>query len=261
VDLRAVNAAARPELLAYAAAAADNGRSLLDDAELLSGAGRLARAYSLAVLALEELGKVAGVLALAVMPGDLRAQAPLRRTLEWHELKLVGGMLMTFVSFDPPGIAVKFAGMSPARAAQILKITETLAQDADRLKMRGLYVDMDRRGRIRQPSVITEAEVAGQLGRAGQVASLASLLRDPEMQAMLADPPAEAIELSRALARALDEAGHIRGPRAAADVLLTAVTEFQKHMAASEAAAKSALSCPPDHEHQWPARHDREDDR
>jgi hypothetical protein len=141
-------------------------------------------------------------------------------------------------------MAVKFAGMPQAQAGQILNTTEALAQDADRLKLRGLYVDMDRRGRIRQPSVITEAEVTGQLDRARQVASLASLLRDPGTQARLADLPTESIELSRALAHAIAEAGHIRGPKAAAAVILTAVVEFQKHMAASETSRSASRQCP-----------------
>ena len=68
MDLRAVKAASRPELLACAAAAAENAQDLLDDAELLSDAGRHARAYSLAVLAVEEFGKATSLLALAAMP-------------------------------------------------------------------------------------------------------------------------------------------------------------------------------------------------
>jgi hypothetical protein len=39
VDLRAVKTAARPELVAFATAAADNARYLVHDAEVLSGAG------------------------------------------------------------------------------------------------------------------------------------------------------------------------------------------------------------------------------
>lgn len=91
MDLTAVKAAPRLELVGYAAAAADNAMDLLDDAELLSGAGRRARAYSAAVLAIEEFGKAAGLLALALMPESLRAGAPVRRMLEWHQLKQVGG--------------------------------------------------------------------------------------------------------------------------------------------------------------------------
>lgn len=234
MNLEAVKAAARPKLLAYAAAAADNAKGLLDDAELLAGTGRLARAYSLAVLALEEFGKVAGLLALAVMPEeDISARVPLKPMLEWHELKQVGGLLMIFVSMDSPGMAVKLAGMSHERTAQIMNTVKMLALDADRLKRRGLYVDMDRRGLIRGPSQITEAEVAGQLDRVRRVGSLASLLSDPDARVRLADPPPEAIEFSRALARAIAEAGHIRGSKEAGAVLMTAVTEFQEHMGVS----------------------------
>jgi len=54
MDLGAVKAASRPDLLACVAAAAENTQGLLNDAELLSAAGQHARAYSLAVLAVEE---------------------------------------------------------------------------------------------------------------------------------------------------------------------------------------------------------------
>jgi len=94
VDLRAVKASAQPELAACAIAAARNAQGLLDDAELLAGAGRTGRAYSLAVLAVEECGNAMDLTALAVMPPRLRARAPLGRMLQWHQLKLVGGLLI-----------------------------------------------------------------------------------------------------------------------------------------------------------------------
>src|SRR5258708_7570538 len=183
MDLRAVKAASRPERLACAAAAAENAQHLLDDAELLSDAGRHARAYSLAVLAVEEFGKATSLLSLAAMPANLRAQAPVRRMLEWHQLKQIGGLLIAAVTFTEPGAA---------------------------------------------------ARVAAQLGRARQVASSASLLRDPGVPAMLADPRAEAIELSRALVSAFAEAGDVRRPKAAAAVALNAVRTLQEHMDTSE---------------------------
>jgi HEPN superfamily AbiV-like protein len=68
VDLRAVKAASRPHLAACAIAAARNAQGLLQDAELLAGSGRTARAYSLAALAVEECGKAMDLTALAVMP-------------------------------------------------------------------------------------------------------------------------------------------------------------------------------------------------
>ena len=128
--------------------------------------------------------------------------------------------------------------MPVTQLKQILDTTDAFAEDADRLKLRGLYVDMDREARIRRPSEITEAEVSDQLARARQVASSASQLRDPEVQARFADPPAEAIELSRALVPAFAEAGDVRSPTAAAAVVLQAVRELQEHMAASGVAAR-----------------------
>src|SRR5258706_16343315 len=103
MDLRAVKAASRPGLLACAAAAAENGQGLLDDAESLSVTGRHARPYSLAVLAVEEFGKATSLVALAAMPANVRAQAPVGRMLEWHQLKLVGSTLMAVLGFGPPG--------------------------------------------------------------------------------------------------------------------------------------------------------------
>jgi len=237
MDLGAVKAASRPDLLACVAAAAENTQGLLNDAELLSAAGQHARAYSLAVLAVEEFGKATSLMALAAMPKNLRAQAPVRRMLEWHQLKLVGGMLMAVVTFCPPGGAARLAAIPITQLEQILDTTDRFAEDSDRLKLRGFYVDMDRDGRIRRPSEITENEVSAQLGRARQAASSACLLRD--QTAWLRDPPPEAIELSRALVQALAEAGDIRSPEAAAAIMLQAVTKLQQQLTASDKAPRS----------------------
>ena len=158
MDLKAVKAASVPALLACVAAAAENADGLLEDAERLAGAGRYARAYSLSALAVEEFGKAASLLTLANMPRDVRAQAPVGRMLEWHQLKLVGGTLMAVAGFGPPGMAARFAAMPISRLEQILDATHAFADDADARKRRGLYVDMDGHGRIRRPSEITEAE-------------------------------------------------------------------------------------------------------
>ncbi len=109
------------------------------------------------------------------------------------------------------------------------------AEEADRLKRRGLYVDMDRGGRIREPSEITEAEVTSQLARARQAAGSAGLLLGPEAQARLANPPAEAIELARALVSVLTQTPrYARTPEAAVDVMLNAVSTFRNGMAVKE---------------------------
>jgi AbiV family abortive infection protein len=239
MDLSAVKAAKRPELLACAVAAAENAQDLLDDAELLFGAGRHARAYSLAVLAVEEFGKAASLLTLAAMPENLMAQAPVGRLLEWHQLKQVGGLLMAAVPFSDPGAAARLAAMPVAQVEQILGTADASVRDADMLKLRGLYVDMDRDARIRQPAEITRAEGSVQLRRARQVAVAASQLRDPGVKARLADPPAEAVELARALVSAFAEAGDVRTPKAAAAVALKAVRKLQQQMAAKDAKRRS----------------------
>jgi hypothetical protein len=55
-------------LVGLAAAVAENARDLLADAELLLGAGRWARAYSLALLAAEEWAKAYAVITVSFMP-------------------------------------------------------------------------------------------------------------------------------------------------------------------------------------------------
>ena len=88
------------------------------------------------MLAIEEFGKAAGLLALAVMPEGLRE----------HQLKQAGGLLMAVVHFGPQGLPAKLAALPDSELARILTMTEALAQDADRLKLRGLYVDMEKHG-------------------------------------------------------------------------------------------------------------------
>jgi AbiV family abortive infection protein len=227
MDLRAVKEATSPALLACVAAAADNARGLLDDAEWLAEAGKHARAFAVSALAVEEFGKAAALLTLAALPRNVRQQAPVGRLLEWHQLKLVGGMLLAVLGFGPPGVAARLAAMPVSTLEQILDTTGAFADDADILKRRGLYVDVDRHGQIRRPAEITGSEAAGQLARARQVASSASQLCDPGVRSRFADPPPETIELSLTVVRAFAEARHARTPRAAAAVALNAITKFK----------------------------------
>jgi AbiV family abortive infection protein len=240
VDLRAIKAARRTELFACACAAARNAHGLLHDAEMLARSGSTARAYSLAALAVEECGKAACLCALSMLPKNLRAQAPVGPLLEWHQLKQVGGLLIAAVTFDVPGVAPKLAAMPATRATQILRSLNVPAEEADRLKRRGLYVDMDRAGQIREPSEITEAEVTSELARARQAADSAGLMLGPEVQARFANPPAEAIELARALVSVLTQAGHARTPEAAVDVMVNAVSKLRDGMAVTDAEGSPA---------------------
>ena len=235
MDLRAVMAASRAELLACAVAAARNAQELLYDAQGLAGSGSRARAYSLAVLAVEESGKAAGLACLAGLPNGMRTHAAAGRLLQWHQLKQVGGLLIAAVTFEAPGVAAKLAAMSAAQVTRILRSLGESAEEADRLKRRGLYVDIGPSGQIREPSEITEAEVTSQFARARQATASAAMLLDPEVQAGIARPPAEAIEFCGALAGALTHAGYPRTPEAAADVMLDAIRKFQTTMAMKDA--------------------------
>ncbi len=232
-----MKASSAPELVRCAVGAAVNAQGLLDDAELLSAAGRRARGYALAALAVEEAGKAGALSTLAVMPVSLRAQAPVGRMLEWHQLKLVGGLLITAVPVST--IAVQLAEMPPSQVAGILEDAQVLAQDVDRLKQRGLYADIDRSGQVRLPSEVTEADVAAQLSRARLAVSSASVLLVPGTAARIANPPAELTEFCRALVSAFAEAGSGRTPEAAADVVLNAVRKLREQSAASDARASS----------------------
>jgi hypothetical protein len=88
-----------------------------------------------------------------------------------------------------------------------------------------MYVDLDEGGRIRDASEITEAEVELVLDRAVQAVASASPVLDAEVQARLADPPAEATELAEALARAVVRAPHTDFPEDVVKVMLDAVSQ------------------------------------
>ena len=222
-------------LLRGTIAAARNAQDLLYDARVLAKAGSAARAYSLAALAVEEAGKASSLSILTMMPADLRARAPVGRMLEWHQLKQAAGLFIAAVPCRVPDIAVRVAAMPVGEVAQFLTALRAPADEADRLKRRGLYVDVVRGGRIREPSEITETEVLSQLAQAGQATSAAGQLLEPETQARLINPVAEAVELSRAAYSALTEARYGRTPEAAADVVLNMVSKLRDRLAAKEA--------------------------
>lgn len=208
-------------------AAARNAWGLVEDAELLSRAGRLARAYSLAGLAIEEVGKAGSLATLAAMPPNVRARAPVGRLLEWHQMKLVAGHLIAVVPLGLPGAANRLATMPLGEIAEILDRAQALAEDIDQLKQRGLYVDVDRGGHVREPSEITAAEGRGQLDRARQAAKGVSTLIDPGSPAWLAHPADPDVEFSRALVSTFGEIRSGRSPEAAADVLRYTADKLQ----------------------------------
>jgi AbiV family abortive infection protein len=226
MDLRTVKSVPGDGLAACASAAARNAQRLLIDAQILASAGAVASAYSLAALAVEECGKAVGLAALAMLPRTARTRAAAGKVLVWHQLKLVGGLLIAAVTTEEPGVATKLAAMSAAQAAHVVNILAVPADEADRLRQRGLYVDMDRNGRIHEPSEVTRADVAAQLARAQQAVSSASILLTPEGQDRIAHPPVQETELARALVDALAQAPDGRTPEDAAEVVLEAVDKL-----------------------------------
>jgi AbiV family abortive infection protein len=227
VDLRAAKAAPVQVLARGSVAAARNARSLVEDASVLAGAGRTGRACSLAVLAVEEVGKAYALATLAALPENLRAQAPVGRMLEWHQLKLVAGQMAAVVPFSPPVVGINLVAAPLSDFADELDVAEAFARDEDRLKQRGLYVDVDQSGLVREPSEVTAAQVRDQLDRAERAASAVSPLLDPGAAIIVADPWTIAVEFSRALVSAMSEVGHARTPEAAADVLMNTAIKIQ----------------------------------
>jgi AbiV family abortive infection protein len=248
MNLPTVKAASGADLLACARAAARNVLGLVRDAEVLAGAGSTARACSLAALAVEECGKALSLTCLAVLPRTLRTQAPVGRMLEWHQLKQVGGLLVAAVQIDEPGLAVRLAAMPATQMTQILTTLSAPADESDRIKQRGLYVDMDRTGRICEPAQITRTELTSLLARARRAAASAALMLGPAAQARLARPPAEVTELASALVTALTGSRNPRTPEAAAHMMLNAVTNLRDTMTTTQPEAHGIGRQPDDPE-------------
>jgi AbiV family abortive infection protein len=173
------------------------------------------------------VGKAGSLATLAAMPENVRARAPVGRMLEWHQMKLVAGEVIAAMPFSAPALAARFVTMPVSEVAEILDSAQAFARDVDRLKQRGLYVDVDRSGQVREPSEVTAADVRDQLDRARRAAAAANALLDPGAPLWLANPAAETVEHSRALVSAFAETGHARSPEAAADVLLNTARKLQ----------------------------------
>ena len=108
------------------------------------------RAYSLAGLAVEEVSKAGSLAALAAMPENLRAgigQALARLA----PAEAGQGHADRPVQFSAACRATRFVTMALSVVAQILDNARAFAEDTDQLKQRGLCMDVDRGGQIREP--------------------------------------------------------------------------------------------------------------
>jgi hypothetical protein len=101
---------------------------------------------------------------------------------------------------------------------------EVQAEEADRQKRAGLYVDIGPGARIREPAEITEADAARQLAQARRAVASAMILRDPRKNVLLQYPHVERARLARAVVDALAAKVQTRTPYDAADVMLASLS-------------------------------------
>jgi AbiV family abortive infection protein len=173
----------------------------------------------LAGYSVEEVGKAVSLGLLAAMPENLKAQAPVGRMLGWHQWKQVEGQVLAAVPYLPPEIAPKLLTMPEADLAKVISEYEVQAEEADRFKRSGLYVDISHGARIREPAEITEAEAARQLAHARRAVTAARILGDQKDKARLPNPSAARARIAQAAVHALAGIGRARDPDEAADVM------------------------------------------
>lgn len=153
-------------------AANENARSLAEDAALLHGNGRYARAVSLAILSVEESGKVAilRTLALASTGDDLKDAW---RQYRSHTAKnVMGGLVDTFV-----GGARKlddFMGLFEKGAEHPHLL--------DQLKQIGFYTDCLGDAHWSMPSDAIDGELSGQLVRTAEVLAKSTEVTPKEIE-------------------------------------------------------------------------------
>ncbi len=194
------------QLAELAEAALENANDLLDDARVLLENQRWARAYALAVLAAEEIGKFQlCIVAASYEPTDIRAWANYWKNFITHGPKLTNwiGQLIDSLDWD-----FTTEGQSPwAREWDARKKSAAIVLE---LKMAGFYVDFSEE-HVRRPSQLVDEKTAKTTWEAiafvirsvtARFAGDLSVLFGPQAQAlggalreMLTNPPSELREL------------------------------------------------------------------
>ena len=126
----------------------ENASSLIEDAELLYNHKRYPRAFSLAVLSIEELGKIPMLVRAACFEEDDSDKwTDFWKKFTDHEYKYVR-------SFGP-----RILGLSSVPNEELLKII----RDHQKKKLRGFYVDFEAKlGKFQLPRAqFTESDVKG----------------------------------------------------------------------------------------------------
>lgn len=116
-------------------AAAANALAIVEEARLLAEEGHDARAFSLSVLATEELAKAWAALVVGLFPSDPKLGPELRAILRGqHRVKLDTSL---FLERDFP----KVVGMEPDAMAR--ELDGVLSEDVYAKKNAGMYVDLE----------------------------------------------------------------------------------------------------------------------
>jgi AbiV family abortive infection protein len=184
------------DLLALFRAAMSNAEDLLDDAQALADAGRFPRAFSLAILAWEELSK--GQLCLLATVLDEITRQEFWDRFRDHESKL--GRVHAIASIMRPEPIPPLAEHVKAIMGQ--------SRSTNNLKFRGFYVDY-RRGKILLPSQIGKAAARKKIKEVRDALAYANA-------AFSVDSLDESIAQTRALARDVKDAFHSDPDRMAA---------------------------------------------
>ena len=163
--------------------AARNSRRLLDDADLLLKRGRWPTAYSVAVLAFEEAGKVWLCVVAMMVPADTRQEYPFAGMTGAHLDKLMAAHAMAHMHAFLRGGA-----NAPKSMIDVGEDLETLAREHNQAKQRGLYADLSD-GVIWSPDQVTKSEATQMVATVRGLLDHGGYLADPEFIAWLGQSP------------------------------------------------------------------------
>jgi AbiV family abortive infection protein len=182
------------ELGDFALAAERNASRLLADAELLLRHERWPSAYSLAVLAFEEVGKSWLCVIPMMVPDDIRPEWPFRQLTASHSDKLMAALLM--------GRMLRAFIRGEDMIASMMEVAETveiLAREQNKAKQRGLYTDLSD-GVICEPQSIRQSEAAHMVRNVRRLRDYGAFLTDPGfIAALMAAPAADYLQEARQL--------------------------------------------------------------
>lgn len=149
------------QLDAYGVALSNNAQGLVEDAEVLFGAGRYARSYALSTLAIEECHKLPLVWRLML-------QLHNRLTPDWNILNNEGTSHGYKLKMAVAGTVAISHMLGPAKAfpdadalMTILKGSKPFVQEFNQRKQDALYTGLDANGAPVPPETTVDKQLAG----------------------------------------------------------------------------------------------------